>query len=424
MLLSASYIKWANERAIERRRSRRSFLFLLPVCLAMLASLPAPSSALAQADGGPSAGAANSLDSLWVDQAAKNAGAHQGNAQAQTADAKPDAAASPAPDAAAPMCKLNTFKDSALVSKGGWPGLGPFTSTDNASDFVDNQQNHLRIDLDGDQISHAQLTLEGWQSSSDIMVNVLNLQMDTDFLLEALGVKPARIQDLNVQIEKKRDSIFRDDQPVSITTGRYQIAIGKKQLESSSIPVISINSLDANRKLIKQADGSGSAASPVAVAPAVARSVAPSVVAPVDRNQLKSEFVQLITDWQRVKREALLANKTEKLEDVLAGKALSRQISAINWLVSHHEHYDMAPKSVSVDQFTEILPGKKFMVAAQVHEGYKIVDEQGNKVLKEVDDTNRVNYTVEKIGGKWMITDSALLSVGQPQHVLVDKTRH
>ncbi len=81
---------------------------------------------------------------------------------------------------------------------------------------------------------------------------------------------------------------------------------------------------------------------------------------------------------------------------MLAGKALIRQTDAVKWLVNNHKYYEMNPKGVVVDQFAALAPAKKYMVAAQVHEAYKFIDEPTGKVLKEVDDVNKVNYTIEK----------------------------
>jgi hypothetical protein len=400
-----------------------------------LAYLPGPSNAIAQSD--TSNANPSSLDSLWMDQTPKTAAPVAAPAKPSfDSQAKADNTEMPAVartattealagDLAAPMCKLSAFQDSMMVSKGGWPGVGPFRPANNANEFADAQHNRVRLQLQGDQIGRAELSLGGWQQSRDIMLNVLNLQMDTDFFLESLGIKAPRIQELNGQIEKRREAIFKDGSPVNIITGRYQVNIERKQPDGSGPLVITINSMDANKNAIKQAAIEPVTPAPltedkppVTVTPAPAKSTAP------DRAHLKLEFAQLINEWQAVKKAAVKAKQTDRLDTVLAGKALTRQINAINWLVTNHRYYDMDPKKVSIEQFTEILPGKKYMVSAQVREAYKFVDDQSKQVLKEVDDTNRVNYTVEKLSGKWLITDSAILSGGNGHSLSANKSSH
>ena len=69
----------------------------------------------------------------------------------------------------------------------------------------------------------------------------------------------------------------------------------------------------------------------------------------------------------------------------------------------------MSAKGISVERFSEITPGQKYAVFVEIKELSKLMDDTNNQVIKETDDSYKVNYTVEKINGEWFITDSAFV---------------
>jgi hypothetical protein len=366
---------------------------------------------------------------------ASETGSVTGAATAGTAGAADTATTSAAvtaaagPDINAPMCSLEAFRNSSLVVKGGWPGVGPFkpSSDSRGTEFIDDQENRVKVDVNGDQITRAEMTLANKRGSGSDQKELLDMQMHVDFLLEAVGIKPKRILDFNAQLEKQKDAFLHNNSPLSVVTGRYAVSIERRSDSGQNDYVIAVNSLDANKRVIKEpwaAEAPKEKALPESTGANTTirmtmdggkqnehkpAKTAPKVAAHADSAQLKAQFAELINGWQKVKKAAVRNRQTDDLASVLGGKALTRQTEAVKWLVSNHRYYDMNPKGVVVDQFTEIS-ANKYMVAAQVHEAYKFIDDQSGKVLREVDDVNKVNYTVEKQGNKWVITDSALLS--------------
>jgi hypothetical protein len=408
----------SHHAAIRRAQSRPSgatlSMFCISLSLGLFISTCPTAVAAEEKDSG-------SMDSIWVDQSVRN----NAKADAPSTDAaKPSAAgtavtattgsaANTTLDTAAPMCTLSAFKDSPLATGSGWVGLGPFKSGSDSSEFVDEKRNRVKLDLTGDQITRAELTINGTKQSAVPGINMLNLQMNIDFLLESVGIRANRIQAINAQIEHEKDALLNGNDPVTINAGRYSLNVEKHNSGNTVDYVIAVNSMDANKKVIRQPWVS--MVTPKDVPSKIEEHVTPQTdsgkpAAGADHTQLKGQFAELIGNWQKVKKEAVKTRQAEQLGTVLSGKALTRQTDAVKWLVTNHRYYDMTPKGVVVEQFTEILPAKKYMVAAQVHEAYKFIDEQTGKVLKEVDDINKVNYTVEKQGGKWVISDSVLLS--------------
>jgi ARC6-like, IMS domain len=407
---------------------RRIMFFCLSITLtasAMSMALPA----LAVDD-------ASSMDSIWVDQSVKDPAQKAAGAATTTAGSNksgsataPPTAVNPPPnlsaapegtsvETTAPMCTVGTFKDSALFTGNGWSGIGPFKAGADNSEYTDGKQNRIRLELSGDLITHAELTLSHYQPVNDPVINMLNMLMNIDFFLESVGLKPSRIQNVNVQIDRNKETVLSDSAPLNITTGRYAFTMEKRPLEGGRFDcIVAVNSLDADKKIIKHPWVSSepkkeTSPPPMKVTTALPEtsSTSTSPAPAADRSQLKAQFVDLINNWQKIKKEAVKSRQPEQLSAVLAGKALVRQTDAVKWLITNHKYYDMNPKGAVIDQYTEILPSKKYMVAAQVHEAYKFIDDTTGKTLKEVDDVNKVNYTVEKVGAKWVITDSKLLT--------------
>ncbi len=375
-----------------------------------------------------------SVDSIWMDNDDKQPEAAQPPAGSDSAAAKgtressteagPRAVerATAGEDTSAPMCTLDTFKGSDIVSKGGWPGVGPFKA-DNEFDFLDEHHNKRHLDVSGQQITRAEMALNNRQLSGDLDKDLLDMQMNIDFFLEAVGIKSAKIQELNSALSKSKGSLLRaDDEPLNFQAGRCSVSIDKKRsVDGAKVDyVIAVNSLDANKQVIRQHSVSETSRPPVAtitpeeskaapVRPVVKPPTTRTVVAASD-NSLKEQFAELINGWEKIKKGAVRNRLADDLSVVLAGKALIKQTNAVKWLVTNKKYYELNCKAVTVDQFAELAPAQKYMVSAQVHEAYKFIDEPTGKVLREVDDVNKVNYTVEKIAGKWVITDSALLA--------------
>lgn len=341
------------------------------------------------------------------------------SAATETAMVSPALAENTTPAATAPMCTLGAFKASTMVSTGGWPGIGPFRSTgDNV--FLDKTGNTLKLDLSGDRVARVQLTLVNRKYAQRTAKDLLDIQMAIDFLLEAVGVKPKKILEFNDKLTASKQDVLSTSNSIALTTGRTSVQIGKQPSANPAATdyIVSVNSLDASRNSIaehaKASDsGSDKDARTSDAAPAIVRT-ATGTTSAANTQDLKAQFTQLLDNWQRVKRVALRTRQPDQLSTILGGRALTRQTDAIKWLVDHHKYYDMVPKGVYVDRFNEILPQRKYMVLAQVREASKYKDDSaGDVVIKETDDTYKVNYTVEKIGGRWLITDSALLTKSQ-----------
>jgi hypothetical protein len=137
---------------------------------------------------------------------------------------------------------------------------------------------------------------------------------------------------------------------------------------------------------------------------------------------LKNEFAGLLNRWQLIKRGAVSKRDTSSLSDVLSGAALTRQMEAIQWLVNKNMHYDLSAKNVNVDRYTELSPGERFSVFAQVTELSKLIDDGKNAVIKDTTNTYNVNYTIERINGHWAITDSAIVPAQPSQQKSMAKT--
>jgi hypothetical protein len=120
----------------------------------------------------------------------------------------------------APLCSIESFRRSDFVKNGAnWPNIGPFTPiADNDSSFKDDSDNQLNLKVDGDQITSAELQLKNIPVKG---TNSLNLQMVSDFFLEAIGTKPRKIADFNDAFEKS--PILSNKR---ITTGQIELPAG------------------------------------------------------------------------------------------------------------------------------------------------------------------------------------------------------
>lgn len=345
----------------------------------------------------------SSLESLWSD-----------NSQA-TAAASPPAPLKPSPskvlDTSAPLCSLEELKASSIMQKATWPGIGPFKSQgDSASEFTDAAQNHIRLDVANSQVTKAELSL---LKDKPVAGDFLDIQMAANFFLEGLGAKPARIAAFNREMEKSTDAILNksEQKPVELNAGRYLVSIQRQPLKGSDKFnfLMRVTNQEASADVLKE----HAAVSETEVQPPTTKATTPVVEAKkpaVNHQDLKNTFVGVISNWQKLKKVAVRERQTSELSTVLSGRALVRQTDAVKWLAANHKYYEMNPKAVIVDKYTELAAGKKYAVFAQVKEASKYIDEPSGQVVKEVEDTYKVNYTIEKLGDSWFITDSSIIN--------------
>lgn len=364
-------------------------------CLMVLAGFMIASPAMAQESSG-------SLDAIWSEES------------------KPQSAASSVAAAtAAPLCSLADFKTSQFVDKGAWPGIGPFKPvSEDSHDFTDAGHNRLKVEVRGEQVTQAQLDL---LRDKPVAQELLDLEMGCDFLLESLGAKPAHISDFNQQMEKHNESILSKS-GAELSAGHLLVAIHRSPVSGTDKVNFDIRVInkEASPDIIKEhsAGTTEAAVAPVPGTAAVSSEPDNDKSQTSSGNQMKDEFVNLISNWQKIKKSAVRERQVSHLTDILSGRALARQSDAVKWLTSNHKYYEMNPRGVIVDRYTELAPGKKYAVFAQVKEGSKLIDDATGQVLKEAEDTYKVNYTVEKVGEHWFITDSSVIATtSAPQAV-------
>lgn len=319
---------------------------------------------------------------------------------------------------AAPLVKLDEFNNSHFIKQGGWPGIGPFHRQAGADDvFVDQAGNSLGLHVSGGRVSQATFNLVNKTATYD---DFLDLQVASEFLLEGLNVKPKTIMEFNQQLEDAKDSLLNQPAtaPITINAGRYIATINKEtnnQGEGKFSFVLSVVSRDANPEVIKEHSKeiansilNSKKQSDFIIRQNTAQETEPTP-AKAPATNLSETFSKTIQNWQDIKKVAVRQRKTDELAQVLAGRALIRQTEAIKWLSNNHKFYDMSPKGISVERFSEVTPGQKYAVFVEIKELSKLMDDTNNQVIKETDDSYKVNYTVEKINGEWFITDSAFV---------------
>jgi hypothetical protein len=125
--------------------------------------------------------------------------------------------------------------------------------------------------------------------------------------------------------------------------------------------------------------------------------------------ELKKDFRDVIQSWQNLKKIAVKDLDTKLLSQALAGRALIRQTDNIKWFVNNHKYYELTPGGAKIEKVNVIVANTKYAVFAEVREKTKYVDQNTGQAVKDTDDTYKVNYTIEKIGGKWLITDSSVI---------------
>jgi len=412
----------------------------------------------------------------------------------------------------AALCSLESLNHSDLIKSGGWPGIGPF-KPDNGG-FVDAGQNRLDIQSNNNKVTAAELRLNNQPKQTALV----NLEMSTDFLLESLGAKAARISDFNSQFEKAKLKVLQSSKadPLNLSAGSYMVNLHPEADGSSADKysfVIKVSGKDVSPDIVfhqaaqpatteppaatestpakvatstrptdwsQPAPNETTASTPVTAPPTrpkqttttaistpsnlnftietkpktTARTTTPSAPAktgesaednngwgttkpagktaiasvtptpvtphtvptteqPEDtsgsgKEDLKTKFADIILNWQNVKKTAVRQKDTTELPQVLSDKALRKQSDAVKWLMDNKKYYEMTPKGVVVDKVVDLGKGQKYSVYAEVKEYSKYIDELTGKTIKITDDTYNVNYTVEKVGDRWFISDSAL----------------
>jgi hypothetical protein len=364
-----------------------------------------------------------SLDSMWIDQEAPTIDKDSDRQASSTV-----AGAGGVPSIVAPMCSFGDFRTSSLVSKGNWPGLGPFKASPNdVSEMTDERENHLKVNVKNEQVTSARLGL-GKLGSGNVR-DFLDIEMASDFLLESLGARPRKISEFNKLLEKNRGALKPGGAGISLAAGRYQVSIERSTAARPYSCLIAVNSLDAAKSVLAEHSAIAAQETPpdetltdnklalVGKKPPAGKAKPPSAINPtVDPR--RDEFVSTIKAWQQIKKTALKKRDPAHLSDILYGTALSKQSTAVKWLQTHGNYYDMEPRGCAVDSYTDLGGGKKYSVVAQVREFSKYVRESDNAVLKEVDDKYTVDYTIEKVNDKWMITGSQVVNSNQPSQTV------
>lgn len=329
-----------------------------------------------------------------------------------------------------PLTTVEAFAKSPIIQGGGWPTIGPFHPSKDNNSLVDKSNNTMKIEAtDQKQITAVDLVVVGVSTMDPLAV-----EMTCDFLLEALGIRPARIADFNIALEKSKIDIYKDAKRVGLTAGRYKVTFKPKAAEPKTLTI----RIESPEPVVESTDETG-------VAPARPKrntigdlgeifrniipkpeveSPPPKVEPPAEKSHatvtkvnpsadLKTTFKDLVQNWQKIKRNAVKNRDISELPNVLSGHALTVQTGGIKWLSSKHQYYEMVPMAVEVNSVNEVVKDKKYSVIATVKESSKLYDDQNNQLLREAEDVYHVNYTVERDGDKYVISDSSIIKLGE-----------
>ncbi|MDR3613967.1 MAG: ARC6/PARC6 family protein [Candidatus Obscuribacterales bacterium] len=427
-------------------------------------------STLAQASASVSGGSDASMDSVWSDQ--NKTGKTAGNAPAKPASSSDEASTTWSSNSAsksdsaddersakgkaknakkistvAPLCTIDSFARSALVQTGAWANVGPFKMSEGgASQLVDDAKNSIKLKANRQQkITGVEMVMKG-RPAHDFM----SVEMATDFLLEALGSKPGRISELNTQLETMKSKLLKQGTgEQNFNAGRYLIAI--KPLTPASLG-ISVSSADASAEAIKdhsqnttdlatvdntdedsaaeirrrvnamihrgpeatrRDDAQSTTKKPKSPQPTEAPAAEDTPEAS-SNDSVKDALTKVLQNWQQIKKVAVKTRDTKALSKVLAGNALSKQTKGVKWLAEHHKYYDTTPLSVDILKYAEVTKGTKYIVTARVKEASKFYEDGQSTPLRMSEDSYNVNYTVDKVGDHFVISDSAMVDLSAP----------
>lgn len=315
------------------------------------------------------------------------------------------------------------------MKSGGWPGVGPF-SKDNGkdTDLVDESKNRLKLQLSGEDVTHAELLVVNQSTKPS---QLLALQMTADFLLEACGAPSGRIADLNNSLEQNHGKLIATandtapGDPVSIKAGTYLVSIQRRPPGDQTVPgntsyliavdnqkpqaVVASSDIGSTVKPAESTFNSNFTVKTLTTGSqtATAKTTTPALKPPDDA--LRTQFTNLIQGWQQVKRNAVKSRQTANLTRILGGTALSVQNKAITWLLEKRLYYEMTPLEMKVKSYSPIVPHVKYEVDCFIKERQQLMSADTMKPVKElVEKSSNVIYTVEKIRGVWLITNTRM----------------
>lgn len=154
-----------------------------------------------------------------------------------------------------PLCQLSNFKESELVKTSCWPGVGPFKADGNSTELTDPQDNKLNVQVDGDKLTAAQLLLVGQSQDAQ---GILNLEMVSDFMLEALGLKGKRITEFNTYLEKNKEILTANSKykgaTLSTASGPYVISLKGSGSSANPSYLIEVHSKSMSPDQVKSHD--------------------------------------------------------------------------------------------------------------------------------------------------------------------------
>ncbi|MBX9670635.1 MAG: IMS domain-containing protein [Candidatus Obscuribacterales bacterium] len=336
------------------------------------------------------------------------------------------------------LCSFNTLTNSDLVKSGGWPGVGPFSQDKDKGDvLVDESKNQIKVSLSGEEVTHAELLLVNQAAKPS---QLLALQMTTDFLLEAVGAPPGKIADFNSALMKEQEKLVSgSEEHLNLKAGTYKVQIQKKPAQDSTVPgnVSYLIGLDNQKPLIAlvptvqtnptKTDTSFSVWSPpehpktalstpsTTKPPASTTTTSKTTPATTSKPNeiLHRQFANLVISWQKVKRTAVKNRQSSSLTNILGGKALAMQNRAIDWLMNTKQYYEMTPIQLQVQAYKEVTPGNKYEVETFIKERQQLMSADTMKPVKDKVMAYNVVYTVEKIRGAWLITDTRMVTPQQ-----------
>ncbi len=267
--------------------------------LTMLAGL-----CLGQASFGADAASDGSVESLWNEQTAPGKAAGEAHA---------------------PLCTVESFKQSSLIQTGAWPGLGPFKGE--GAEYTDVGQNKLTLEIVKDRLTSAQMAV------ADRPKQLVKLQVVVDFLLESLGAPAGKIAEFNAQLTKSHSELTAssDKNPLSLTAGRYLVHIFPESAHNDLVNFVV--RIDSN-----SLDGPAPAGSP----PPVASAQRPTQVASAATTQsvTPSGVTDTVPDWPSA--TATTPVKTTPVSSVSADRLPLRQRARPHQTAHGH----LAPKRI------------------------------------------------------------------------------
>lgn len=344
---------------------------------------------------------------------------------------------------------MSALTSSDLIKSGGWPGIGPFAQDKNETDaLIDDAKNKLKVKLSGDDVTHAELLLVNQSPKPN---QLLAVQMTADFLLEAVGAQSGKIADFNSALLHNQDKLSgsTEDASVNLKAGTYVVQIQKKPAQDATVPgniayLIALDNSQApvvasastpkvdttNFSVFTPNAGSQASAytAPTTIStPSTTKSSSTSTTTstttkpttpstskttiaskPPSEDLLHKQFSNLIYNWQQIKRSAVKTRQSDSLSRILGGKALSTQNNAIQWLLDNKKYYEMTPLELKIVTYREVTPGSKFEVDTYIKERRQLMNANTMKAEKDSTSAYNVVYTVEKIRGSWLITDTRM----------------